>query len=178
MQPSEMCEYQVTVWSLPREEPETRSNRTSCGTGDSRTGQQSTSQNECGTGLSSPRQPERTSYAGVVADAPAPSGQYNGLATIKAATCSACLEDAWQTIPTLSLTFGLPRDKPVFNNVPPLKCLDGVAPNGTVVPDAAISGPAAGAAELQEPEVLQIDEPKCLQYLAFLCRRMMRCVVM
>ena len=39
---------------------------------------------------------------------------------------------------------------PAFNSAnasnPPLKCLDGTRPNGTVAPGAAISGPAAGAA--------------------------------
>ena len=62
LQRSERCECQVTVWSLPREEPKTHSYRTSCGAGDSGTGEESTSPNECGTRPSSPWQPERTSY--------------------------------------------------------------------------------------------------------------------
>ncbi len=58
-----------------------------------------------------------TSY---VISAPAPTDPYNGLATIKAATYSGYIEDAWQATPTLSLTFGVRMDKPVFDNVPPL----------------------------------------------------------
>ena len=58
-----------------------------------------------------------TSY---VISAPAPTDPYNGLATIKAATYSAYVEDAWQATPALSLTFGVRMDKPVFDNVPPL----------------------------------------------------------
>ncbi|MEO5817525.1 MAG: carboxypeptidase regulatory-like domain-containing protein, partial [Gemmatimonadaceae bacterium] len=55
-----------------------------------------------------------------VISAPAPTDPYNGLATIKAATYSAYIEDAWQATPTLSLNFGLRMDKPKFDNVPPL----------------------------------------------------------
>ncbi|MEO8619585.1 MAG: carboxypeptidase regulatory-like domain-containing protein [bacterium] len=55
-----------------------------------------------------------------IISAPAPTDPYNGLATIKAATYSAYIEDAWQASPTLSLNFGLRLDKPVFDNVPPL----------------------------------------------------------
>ena len=58
-----------------------------------------------------------TSY---IISAPAPTDPYNGLATIKAATYSGYIEDAWQATPTLSLTFGVRMDKPVFDNVPPL----------------------------------------------------------
>ncbi len=58
-----------------------------------------------------------TSY---VISAPAPTDPYNGLATIKAATYTAYIEDAFQATPTLSLTFGLRMDKPKFDNVPPL----------------------------------------------------------
>ena len=55
-----------------------------------------------------------------IISAPAPTDPYNGLATIKAATYSGYIEDAWQATPTLSLTFGVRMDKPVFDNVPPL----------------------------------------------------------
>ncbi|MDB4891633.1 MAG: putative oar protein, partial [Gemmatimonadetes bacterium] len=55
-----------------------------------------------------------------IISAPAPTDPYNGLATIKAATYSAYIEDAWQATPTLSLNFGLRMDKPKFDNVPPL----------------------------------------------------------
>lgn len=58
-----------------------------------------------------------TSY---IISAPAPTDPYNGLATIRAATYSGYIEDAWQATPTLSLTFGVRMDKPVFDNVPPL----------------------------------------------------------
>ncbi|MEP6989536.1 MAG: carboxypeptidase regulatory-like domain-containing protein, partial [bacterium] len=57
-----------------------------------------------------------TSY---VISAPAPTDPYNGLATIRAATYTGYIEDAFQATPTLSLTFGLRMDKPVFDNVPP-----------------------------------------------------------
>ena len=47
---------------------------------------------------------------------------------------------------------------------------------------APLRGCDTGAVQLLEPSATPagrgIDEPKCLQYLAFLCRRMMRCVVM
>ena len=52
--------------------------------------------------------------------APAPTDPYNGLATIRAATYSAYLEDAWQVTPALTFTFGVRMDKPKFDNVPPL----------------------------------------------------------
>jgi hypothetical protein len=55
-----------------------------------------------------------------IISAPAPTDPYNGLATIKAATYTAYIEDAWQATPTLSLNFGIRMDKPKFDNVPPL----------------------------------------------------------
>ena len=54
-----------------------------------------------------------------IISAPAPTDPYNGLATIKAATYTAYIEDAWQATPTLSLNFGVRMDKPKFDNVPP-----------------------------------------------------------
>ena len=54
-----------------------------------------------------------------IISAPAPTDPYNGLATIRAATYSAYIEDAWQATPTLSLNFGVRMDKPKFDNVPP-----------------------------------------------------------
>jgi hypothetical protein len=55
-----------------------------------------------------------------IISAPAPTDPYKGLATIKAATYTAYIEDAWQATPTLSLNFGVRMDKPKFDNVPPL----------------------------------------------------------
>ena len=55
-----------------------------------------------------------------IISAPAPTDPYNGLATIKAATYSAYIEDAFQATPTLSLTFGVRMDVPKFDNLPPL----------------------------------------------------------
>lgn len=54
-----------------------------------------------------------------VISAPAPTDPYNGLATIKAATYSAYVEDVWQVTPTMAFTFGVRMDKPKFDNVPP-----------------------------------------------------------
>ena len=55
-----------------------------------------------------------------VVSAPAPTDPNNGLATIKSATYTGYIEDVWQAIPTLSLTFGVRLDKPVFDTKPPL----------------------------------------------------------
>jgi hypothetical protein len=55
-----------------------------------------------------------------IISSPAPTDPYNGLATIRAATYSAYIEDAFQATPTLSLTFGIRLDKPKFDNLPPL----------------------------------------------------------
>ncbi len=55
-----------------------------------------------------------------VVSAPAPTDQNAGLATIRAATYTGYIEDAWAATPTLSLTFGVRVDKPVFGSEPPL----------------------------------------------------------
>jgi hypothetical protein len=55
-----------------------------------------------------------------VVSAPAPTDPNNGLATITSATYTGYVEDVWQTTPTLSLTFGVRYDKPVFSTTPPL----------------------------------------------------------
>ena len=55
-----------------------------------------------------------------IISAPAPTDPYNGLATIKSATYSAYIEDAFQATPTVSLTFGVRMDVPKFDNLPPL----------------------------------------------------------
>ncbi|CAN5515882.1 TonB-dependent receptor [soil metagenome] len=55
-----------------------------------------------------------------IISAPAPTDPYIGLATIRAATYSAYIEDAFQATPTLSLTFGVRMDVPKFDNLPPL----------------------------------------------------------
>jgi hypothetical protein len=55
-----------------------------------------------------------------IVSAPAPTDPNGGLATIKAATYTAYIADAWQVRPTLSVNFGVRMDKPVFDTKPPL----------------------------------------------------------
>ena len=55
-----------------------------------------------------------------VVSAPAPTDPNAGRATIRSATYTGYIEDAWAATPTLALTFGIRIDKPVFATKPPL----------------------------------------------------------
>ncbi|MEP6618117.1 MAG: carboxypeptidase regulatory-like domain-containing protein [bacterium] len=65
----------------------------------------------------------------------------SGLSGFSAISCSGTA-----VTNTTTTALGVPAFNAANAAAPPLKCLDGVRPNGTVAPGAAISGPAASAA--------------------------------